>query len=294
MKLFGSGINFYGGPGESAHKQFIKIPGQRTQRRVSEFAQQTALQYHNMLVSSYAAEECLFETNNRKQYGGNDDTLEDVSPSGHLSIILTGRYYFVVTEQLLHMMESEGRLLVKWMFDNNNAKQGNTNHRLHKDLVKMMHNRLLTSIGKTVTGYTKAVISCSGLCTPFYAHPCFHGHKWYDWALVQFEENNNQGDIVETLYPSRLLGFVSIDGKQEAAIQCSSKPILWNTVETKFIVQIKLGLDVNVSFVTVPIDSLVHPLCVIPDNGEEDCDTFFIVLPKRNWSRYFGQRIQIK
>jgi hypothetical protein len=38
MKLFRSGINFYGGPGESAHKQFIKIPGQRTQRRVSEFA----------------------------------------------------------------------------------------------------------------------------------------------------------------------------------------------------------------------------------------------------------------
>jgi hypothetical protein len=27
MKLFGSGITFYGGPGESAHKQFIKIPG---------------------------------------------------------------------------------------------------------------------------------------------------------------------------------------------------------------------------------------------------------------------------
>ncbi len=58
MKLFGSGINFYGGPGESAHKQFIKIPGQRTQRRVSEFAQQTALQYYNMLVSSHAAHDC--------------------------------------------------------------------------------------------------------------------------------------------------------------------------------------------------------------------------------------------
>jgi hypothetical protein len=58
MKLFGSGINFYGGPGESAHKQFVKIPGPRTQRRVSEFAQQTALQYYNMLVSSYAAHDC--------------------------------------------------------------------------------------------------------------------------------------------------------------------------------------------------------------------------------------------
>ena len=58
MKLIGSGINFYGGPGELAHKQFIKIPGPRTQRRVSEFAQQTALQYYNMLVSSHAAHDC--------------------------------------------------------------------------------------------------------------------------------------------------------------------------------------------------------------------------------------------
>jgi hypothetical protein len=43
MKLFGSGINFYGRPGESAHKQFIKIAGQRTQLWVNEFAKQTAL-----------------------------------------------------------------------------------------------------------------------------------------------------------------------------------------------------------------------------------------------------------
>ncbi len=67
MILFGSGINFYGGPGESAHKHFIKIPGQRTQRRVSEFAKQTALQYYNMLVSKYAAEECHLSRSNCQQ-----------------------------------------------------------------------------------------------------------------------------------------------------------------------------------------------------------------------------------
>jgi hypothetical protein len=61
-KLFGSGINFYGEPGESAHKQLIKIPGQRTQCRVSEFAQQTALQYYNMLVSSHAVHDCLISS----------------------------------------------------------------------------------------------------------------------------------------------------------------------------------------------------------------------------------------
>ena len=150
------------------------------------------------------------------------------------------------------------------------------------------------SLGTTVTGYTKAVISCSGIRTPFYAHPCYHGHEWYDWALVHFEEQDSQGCLVETHYPSRVLGYVSIEGKQEAAIQCSTEPVSWNTVQRKFLVQIKLGTDFNISFVTVPIDALVHPLCVIPDNSENNCDTFYVALPKRNWSRYFGDNIQIK
>jgi hypothetical protein len=59
---------------------------------------------------------------------------------------------------------------------------------------------------------------------------------------------------------------VSIDGKQEAAIQGLSKPILWSTVERRFIIPIKLGTDFNISFVSFPIDALVHLLCVFPDN----------------------------
>ena len=87
------------------HKQFIKIPGQRTQRRVSEFAQQTALHYYNMLVSSIAYDECTFETKNRKQYGGDDDiTLNNNCQTGDISINLTGKYTFAVTDELLQMM----------------------------------------------------------------------------------------------------------------------------------------------------------------------------------------------
>ena len=296
ITLFGSGINFYGGPGESAHKQFVKIPGQRTQRRVSEFGQQTALQYHNMLVSGYAVQECLFETNNRKQYGGEDATLAEGKTAGDdLSICLTGEYSFVVTVESLAMMESQKRIDVKWSFEDKNSKGSNRNYRLNKDLVKMFHRRLqAASLGTTVTGYTKAVISCSGIRTPFYAHPCYHGHEWHDWALVHFEEQDSQGCLVETYYPSRVLGYLSIEGTQEAAIQCSTEPIHWNTVERKFVVQIKLGTEFNISFVTVPIDALVHPLCVIPDNSDDNRDTFYVVLPKRNWRRYFGDKIQIK
>jgi hypothetical protein len=37
ITLFGIQIYLNGGSGESAHKQLIKISGQRTQQRVSEF-----------------------------------------------------------------------------------------------------------------------------------------------------------------------------------------------------------------------------------------------------------------
>jgi hypothetical protein len=43
----------------------------------------------------------------------------------------------------------------------------------------------------------------------------------------------------------------------------------------------EIEMDFNISFVTVPIEALVHPLCVIPDSGG-DSDIYFVVLPKRN------------
>jgi hypothetical protein len=54
----------------------------------------------------------------------------------------------------------------------------------------------------------------------------------------------------------------------------------------------ELGMNFNISFVTVPIEARVHPLCVIPDSGG-DSNIYFVVLPKRNWSPFFGERIII-
>ncbi len=39
----------------------------------------------------------------------------------------------------------------------------------------------------------------------------------------------------------------------------------------------KLGTDFNISFVMVPIESIVYPLCVIPDCGG-DSNIYFVVL----------------
>ncbi len=107
MMLFGSEINFYGGPGESAYKQLIKIPGQRTQQRVSEFAQQTALQYNNMLVSGYAAHECQIRFNLYKQSGNTDTDFDFTEPRGDVVIEMSGKHDFKVTREVIEMMEAE-------------------------------------------------------------------------------------------------------------------------------------------------------------------------------------------
>ena len=78
---------------------------------------------------------------------------------------------------------------------------------------------------------------------------------------------NNQGEEIEIHYPSKILGFLDIEGKREAVIQCSVKPLVWSVVERNFIVKLKLGTDFNILFVTVPIEVCGHPLCAIPDSG---------------------------
>ena len=98
--------------------------------------------------------------------------------------------------------------------------------------------------------------------------------------FVHFQGVNNQGEQIENHYPSKILGFFSIKGKRETVIQCSVKLLLWSTVERTFL-KMKLGTDFNISFVMVPIESIVYPLCVIPDCGG-DSNIYFVVLTKRN------------
>jgi hypothetical protein len=61
-------------------------------------------------------------------------------------------------------------------------------------------------------------------------------------------------------------------------------------VEENFRVKITLETTFDISYLTVPVSALVHPLCVIPDYGSE-CTSFMVVLPKRNWSWFFGDKI---
>ncbi len=139
---------------------------------------------------------------------------------------MSEKHDFTVTREVIEMMEVESKVIVNWSYNYQIAKGSSDKYNLNKDYVKVLHKRLCSSIGKILTGFMRATItSSSGECTQFYAHPCFQGQQWYDWALVHFQEVNNQGEQIENLYPSKILGFLAVEGKHKAVIQCSVKPL---------------------------------------------------------------------
>jgi len=125
-----------------------------------------------------------------------------------------------------------------------------------------------------------------------YVHPSFQGKEWYDWVYVHLAEIHATGYAVENYYPAKIIGVVTVNNITEAVIYCAEKPLKWSAVEENFAVKTKLGFRVNVSIVSVPISLLVHPLCAIPDYGSDSL-SYIIVLPKCNWSRYFGNKIKL-
>jgi hypothetical protein len=154
---------------------------------------------------------------------------------GDVVMEMSGKYDFTVTCEVIEMTEAESKVIDNWSYNHQITKGSSDKYNLNKDYVKVLHKRLCSSIGTIVTGFTKATITSSIERTQFYAHPCLEGHQWYDWALVHFQEVNNQGEQIENHYPSKILGFLAIEGKREAVIQCSVKPLLWSVGERFFL-----------------------------------------------------------
>jgi hypothetical protein len=122
---------------------------------------------------------------------------------------MSGKYDFQVTREVIEIIEAESKVMVSWSYDYQIVKESSDKYNLNKDYVKVLHKRLCSSIGTIVTGFTKAKItSTSGEHTQFHAHPCFQEHQWYDWALVHFQEVNNQRDQIENHYPSKNTWFL--------------------------------------------------------------------------------------
>ena len=291
IQLFGSGMNFFGGPGEAHHKVFVKAPGQKTQRRVSEFAAQTANQYYNVMVTNQAL---ISMERKRAEVVGTTDGGGD-----RLSVEFRGRYEFCVTNKKLKEMEDTLEVIVQLKARESRNDKEPAMLTLHKDLVRMIIEAVkdrgsIPDEGIKVAGYTILAMNDAETRTIYYAHPCFKGQEWYDWAYIQYWEWDRNDDAVERYYPSKLLGFLSIGNETvKVAIRTSTTSVPWSKVQKEFFSGIRLGSEFKTYYQYAPITSIVHPLCVIPDYGGDE-DAYMVVLPKRNWSRYFGDRIVVK
>ena len=186
----------------------------------------------------------------------------------------------------------------EWKTNVNGVKTDNYKFRLHPKLLTAIIKKIdhiqpgRTPQSLSIKGHTRVTITSKDDTQVIYhANPHIQGKMWYDWVYVHFEEINTLGDTVESYYPSKILGFVKFEERTEAVIHCTEKPLRWSTVEKKFLVKVRIGTDPAISIVTVPLSSFVHPLCVIPDYGGEGT-SYIVVLPRRNWSRYFGNRIE--
>ena len=295
IQRYGSAMNFFGGPGESAHKFFVKAPGLKTQQRVKEFAVQTANQYHDVMVTQYAMQSIKLHQDQQ----GILPIEQAADNSDNITLHLSGKYSLNVTNAVLQSMRDGNRIYVNWHSDRQGSKKINDRYCLGSQLVAFVLSKLDVmeasdfDNGYCLEGYTRIMTKTDfGSKILLYAHPSFQGREWYDWVYVHFKEINASGDAIENYYPARILGFVTINNITEAVVHCSDKPVNWTDIEDNFIVRTKHRSSAEISIVSVPSSSLVHPLCALPDYGSGNT-SYIIVLPKRtNWSPYFGNKIE--
>ncbi len=156
--------------------------------------------------------------------------------------------------------------------------------------VMVLHGRLCSSIWIDVTGFTKVIFyvnmrsAQNTLCTSMLPRTQIVQLGTCALSRIQKLQWTYQKSL-----PCKSSWFCFYWMQTWSVIQSSVKPLHWNTIETKLIAQFKLGTDFNISFVRVPIDALVHLLCVFPDCGGEP-DTYFAVILKK-WNCYFGNKI---
>jgi hypothetical protein len=283
IKKFGSAMNFYGGPGEASHKCFVKAPGFKTQRRMREFAVQTAKQYYNLMMVQHAS--------SYVDVGKvNDDLVEMESgdEEDNESIKLRGNYQITVSQEILDELEKEHH-------DKKVNKYG-----LHHDFIRILQREYEYMYDKDddedsmapdeLQGHTLMTISLDdGRTCIFRAHPNLHGRPWYDWALVEYamqEKDTGNDHATMQYYPSKILGFVTIHGRRKVAVQSAHEPMDWEHLENSFFVRGKLDMNFEVSFILIPVTAIVLPLCVVPNFGGLPGE-FICLLPKTNWGKYF-------
>ena len=133
IKKYGSNMNFYEGARESAHKFFVKAPGQKTQRPVSECAIQTANQYYDIMVTRHALRSVdIYENIVTETRSDQHQFNHSLRNADEVSVEFSGKYLLVVTTETIESMRNDDDIYVTWNKDNKKVKKDNVTYCLHR------------------------------------------------------------------------------------------------------------------------------------------------------------------
>jgi hypothetical protein len=128
----------------------VKSVGQKTQRRVSKFAQQTANQYYNMMLSSCAVQH-LPECSSRLVQAGSIEIenkamidRQHQENDNDVNVVLSGQYEINVSQAVIDEMQIENTVTIVWLTENSD-KNNNKKYLLSEDLVWCLHQKLTHS-----------------------------------------------------------------------------------------------------------------------------------------------------
>ena len=302
MCLYGSGINFFGGPGESNHKKFVKDTGNNTQCRIDSFCSQVALRFYETSLFEIAkAAADKLDSERYRRVGKENDSV---------NMNMSGRYRLIV-----HGLTPAGNVEgyhCRWDVDNHKKNECD----IHNDFLNTVCKHAFENGWRSkfvVKGVTCLKIMVGDVPDQidvlFRCTPEIYGEKsWFDWCLLKYQQGNE-----DQLFPARLLGIFKyetdgiIDNQNEndggdglmACVHTASEPLDMDQWRSDFVTRFSLGkkyqhdTSVDDSHLTVvPITSIHHPLFVFENSGG-GIDEYLTVLPRREWARYFGSKIKV-
>ena len=166
-------MNFFGGPGESHHKYFVKAPGENTQRRVSEFVSQVARRVYEGMVLEMAMEVV-------KRTSGVQAKCEPLESDKEQ---LEGLYTLTITP----LAEGRCSFDTKWNAKKKNKPKKKKFHVLHDDVLNAIERRCSDnglSQSCEVRRFTEMKTIHNGNSVLFRASPWYRGTEWYDFGMV--------------------------------------------------------------------------------------------------------------
>lgn len=319
IQAFGSGINFFGGIGESMLKEFMKHLAANTQRRPNIFASQLGKNHYRRRLFEHSSR-CI-DIQRKMNYKLVQNELQQDCPfkgrhkiaftrkQSNATLIKNVQYHHDVKWQSSKVRNREADLTMIYTICNYMAKYESLSH-FHIDAYTSAK---LPNSEESLEDYN--TISTHSI----YRVDTNTGRN--DWCMIQThklgsEDEDENMDTWDYLCPARIHGFFKFDtcgtptpqlmrkynndadmimslektdDTMYVVVRTPENFLTWNMLEREFVLPIQLGGLEEYTYI-FPVSRIVNPLYVFKDHGStsatEDDVSFFASLPSRYWPFY--------